>query len=141
MAFILKGLSAEIEVPVVAVFSQFSKDEFSATVLRGSEKEFMDFIAKPADERGSDREILDNRLKRLNGLTDSDGNLIDGTGVLNWVTEKRLTEQEPLSEEELSAMAVIDLMMSDRIYKQALVNAVFEGMANRQLYIAQRLGN
>ena len=44
MAFILKGLSAEIEVPVVAVFSQFSKDEFSATVLRGSEKEFMDFI-------------------------------------------------------------------------------------------------
>jgi hypothetical protein len=141
MAFILKGASALIDVPAIAVFSELSSDSFICVVKRGNDDEFKQLLEDTRSGAINDRQTLDKYLVRINGLTGADGNLINGDGVLNWIAESRLTQQEPLTDGELETIEVINLMLSSQQYRTALINAVFEGVANRQLYISKRLGN
>lgn len=159
MAFILKGAQAEIEVPVNVVFSKFENDEFSAVTKRGNDVILADLVAASREGEKTDRQLLDDHLIRLNGLTGANGELINGTGVLNWIPEHKYKKKseapedegkeavfsqelfDALSQEDQESVTAIELMMLMAAYRMSLVNAVFEGASNRPAYNKQRMGN
>lgn len=142
MTIILKGQNPEITVPVTARFSKTDTDSFSVVVKRGNDEAYQEFITRQQSKDAlSDRELCDEYIIRLEGLTDINGAFINGNGVLAWVDAEDQRKAEKMTENYAETLQVIDAMMNLSAYKVALIGAIYAGQGNAELYQAGRLGN
>ena len=139
---ILKGSAAHISVPVVARFSSVDEDKFTVIVRRGNDQEFeqlCEMTKSTNPNKPSDRELLDKHIVELQGLTDVEGNLINGTGKLKWQPQamQRVGDDCYSAETE----EVISEMIGLHAYRAALIDSVYAGVGNSVLFTNGRLGN